>query len=349
MVFFDDFDDRDAEDGNPVTWVPVPGFPGTFDASSGDYLLATSERAIVTGVPAYELEDVSIRTPVRILAPSAPVGGIELIARGNRSTLDGYLGGFNEEAIAYIRRTDMPGQPSFAMAQTNLRPLEKDVMLQFDVFGDDLSMWAWRADEPMPTTPLLSATDDRLSVGEVAIDYFSLESDPMLGSAVFRFVHVANSPIRDLMGDFNYKGLLETEDLDALTFQVRGNSHATKFDLNNDKLVDQNDRRRWVSELGRTYFGDSNLDGEFNSQDLIAIFQVGQYEDGVSGNSTWSTGDWDGNGDFDSGDLVFAFQDGGYEKGPRMALITVPEPSACWPGILAVVGTMYRRRLRRSW
>jgi hypothetical protein len=66
-VFFDDFNDRDAEDGDPVEWVPVPGFPGTFDASSGDYVLAPSERAIVTGVPAFELDDVSIRTQVSVL------------------------------------------------------------------------------------------------------------------------------------------------------------------------------------------------------------------------------------------------------------------------------------------
>jgi hypothetical protein len=286
------------------------------------------------------------RSLARILAPSAPGGGVELLARGDRDTLNAYLGGFNEEAIAYLRRTDMTG-PSLVTAQTSLRPLEEEIMLQFDVFGENLSMWAWRAGEPMPTAPLLSATDDRFAVGEVAIDYFSLVADPMLGRAAFRFVHVANSSIRNVLGDFNYNGLLESEDLDALSAQVRSGSDPINFDLNNDRLVDQSDRRNWVSELMNTYFGDSNLDGEFNSQDLIAVFQAGQYEDGISGNSTWSAGDWDGNGDFDSGDLVFAFQDGGYEKGPRMALITVPEPSSCWPGILAIVGTVYRRRSRR--
>ena len=34
--------------------------------------------------------------------------------------------------------------------------------------------------------------------------------------------------------------------------------------------------------LGTTY-GDANLDGVFNSQDLVAVFQVGEYEDDVLG------------------------------------------------------------------
>ena len=67
------------------------------------------------------------------------------------------------------------------------------------------------------------------------------------------------------------------------------------------------------------------MDGEFNSRDLVLIFQAGEFEDEVIGNSTWATGDWDGNGDFNSGDFVVAFQAGGYEAGQRTAL-AVPEP-----------------------
>jgi hypothetical protein len=69
------------------------------------------------------------------------------------------------------------------------------------------------------------------------------------------------------------------------------------------------------------------LDGQFGSSDLVSVFQAGQYEDSIAGNSTWSTGDWNGDADFDSGDLVLAFQDGGYEKGPLPAT-QVPEPTS---------------------
>ena len=89
--------------------------------------------------------------------------------------------------------------------------------------------------------------------------------------------------------------------------------------------MNDDDRQIWVDELKSTYFGDANLDGEFNSRDLVLIFQAGEFEDEVIGNSTWATGDWDGNGDFNSGDFVVAFQAGGYEAGQRTAL-AVPEP-----------------------
>ncbi len=58
--------------------------------------------------------------------------------------------------------------------------------------------------------------------------------------------------------------------------------------------------------------GDVDGDGVFGTSDLVAVFQAGEYEDGVPGNSTYQEGDWDGDGDFTSLDLVYAFQQGGY-------------------------------------
>ena len=58
--------------------------------------------------------------------------------------------------------------------------------------------------------------------------------------------------------------------------------------------------------------GDANRDGVFNSGDLVAVFQVGKYEDAIPGNATWAEGDWDGDGDFTSADIVLAFQYGAY-------------------------------------
>ncbi len=58
--------------------------------------------------------------------------------------------------------------------------------------------------------------------------------------------------------------------------------------------------------------GDANGDGIFNSSDLVAVFQAGEYEDQILANSTFEEGDWNGDGEFDSGDLVLAFQAGHY-------------------------------------
>ena len=62
--------------------------------------------------------------------------------------------------------------------------------------------------------------------------------------------------------------------------------------------------------------GDANLDGEFNSTDLVRVFQAGEYEDAIESNSAWSDGDWNGDGEFDTSDLVVAFQAGYFEQGP---------------------------------
>ncbi len=63
--------------------------------------------------------------------------------------------------------------------------------------------------------------------------------------------------------------------------------------------------------------GDVNHDGIFNSTDLILLFQSGEYEDAVPGNSTVDEGDWNGDGDFTSADLIIAFRSGTYIRGSR--------------------------------
>lgn len=87
-------------------------------------------------------------------------------------------------------------------------------------------------------------------------------------------------------------------------------------------MVTQTDHTMWVKEKRRTYFGDANLDGEFNSSDLTEIFRTGLYEDAIARNASWGTGDWNGDSDFTSGDLIAAFADGGYEQGPLRSLLS---------------------------
>jgi hypothetical protein len=98
--------------------------------------------------------------------------------------------------------------------------------------------------------------------------------------------------------------------------------------LDDGTITDPTERLNYVHDVLKTWVGDSNLDGEFNSSDLVAVFQAGEYEDATQGNSSWVTGDWSGNSEFDSSDLVSAFQDGGFEKGPRPPVAAVPEPSS---------------------
>ncbi|MEZ6121143.1 MAG: hypothetical protein R3C28_31880 [Pirellulaceae bacterium] len=144
------------------------------------------------------------------------------------------------------------------------------------------------------------------------------------------------APVRDLWqskrsfaGDTDFDGLLTAADIDMLSEAVRSGEYHYNFDNNQDGIVDQADRTLWVDDeaFANTYFGDANLDGEFNSSDMTLVFSAAEYEDNITLNSTWAEGDWNGDGDFDSSDLILAFQDGGYEQGPK-AVVAVPEPSS---------------------
>jgi hypothetical protein len=60
--------------------------------------------------------------------------------------------------------------------------------------------------------------------------------------------------------------------------------------------------------------GDANHDGVFNSADLLAVLQAGEYEDAIPDNSTFEEGDWNGDGDFNSSDFVWAFKFSRYRE-----------------------------------
>jgi hypothetical protein len=75
---------------------------------------------------------------------------------------------------------------------------------------------------------------------------------------------------------------------------------------------------------GHALPGDSNLDGAFNSSDLVLAFQGGKYEDNQTGNTSWADGDWNRDGEFTTQDLVFVFAWGGYQSGAATRPVTEP-------------------------
>jgi hypothetical protein len=133
--------------------------------------------------------------------------------------------------------------------------------------------------------------------------------------------------------DFSSNGVLDAEDIDLLSAEIRGGLHPKPFDLNDDGLVDAADHEDWIHEWKSTWIGDANLDGEFNTRDLVQVLGAGKYE--TQQYAGWAKGDWNGDGVFGTGDLVKALEDGGYEKGPPMDVAVVPEPSGCAVLILA--------------
>lgn len=119
------------------------------------------------------------------------------------------------------------------------------------------------------------------------------------------------------------------------------------FDLNNDGNITRLDSTVWVKDIKHTYLGDADLDGEFDSGDLVSVLAAGQYEDTIDDNSSWGTGDWNGDSEFNSSDLVVALANGGYESGPRAGVDAVPEPTGQSLVVVAVAATLRIRRTVR--
>ena len=85
------------------------------------------------------------------------------------------------------------------------------------------------------------------------------------------------------------------------------------------------------------------LNDEFNTTDLLQVFQAGKYENGEA--AGWREGDWNGNGLFETGDLLRAFKDGGFEQSHRVDVVAVPEPASAilLLGSLIFIATRRRR------
>ncbi len=147
-----------------------------------------------------------------------------------------------------------------------------------------------------------------------------------------------------MLGDFNNDKKLDAVDVNALSAAIAGGQNPASFDLNKDNAVNDADLTRWVSgaDVRKTWFGDADLNGEFNSGDFVLVFQAGKFE--TDSAATWEQGDWNADLRFNSGDFIKAFQDGGFEAGPKAAVSAVPEPSSIGWLLVGAAALFARRR-----
>ena len=86
----------------------------------------------------------------------------------------------------------------------------------------------------------------------------------------------------EVPGDYNGDGMVNAADADAQSAAMKDpNPDLRIFDENGDGAVNVTDRNIWVHDHAVTWVGDSNLDGEFNSGDLVGVFTAGKYETGA--------------------------------------------------------------------
>ena len=208
-VFFDDFSDGSVTNdvpldwnGNPVIWTERPNSNGDYDATSGDYVFTsttTTEDFLVSDVLDNTLPDFSIRTQVRT---SASNGGAFVLARVQAvPSIGSYFGGLEYKqnrggTVLFLGQVNADGTFTFFEDFGDFPVLPFDVrtedgVLQLDVFGNELKLWGWKAGDPMPDQPQLTATDSTYSEGTMRIAGETTNNN----ITTFRYVHVADSHI----------------------------------------------------------------------------------------------------------------------------------------------------------
>ena len=175
--------------------------------------------------------------------------------------------------------------------------------------------------------------------------------DNLAISGTFGFLDPSNTFVEidpaavTLPCDFDGNGNLDVQDIDLMAHAIQTGANPPQYDLNADSQVNFDDFQLLIESPNclNTWIGDSDLNGQFDEQDIVIAFIAGQYL--TSQEANWAAGDWDGNLTFNEQDFVGAFIAGGYLQGPRAAGAAVPEPNS---GLLIALGlcvmTQFRRR-----
>jgi hypothetical protein len=257
-AWFDDFNDGSTTDGNPVTWLEDLGgsgfFPGRYDASSGDYVLDPDDfsptQQMSALVPAVSFTDTYVRAQGMVLPdpefPEFDGGNFVLTARINPATLTGYLVYFDADANFQLQILE-PGEGGEVTTRDIGNSFDapfdagSEVVVELNVVGDQLSAYAWLADDPIgkPETPQVIATDSTYASGIAGLAF---AEDDFGTSVVYRHAAAQDTPFVDdaLPGDFNGDGSVDAADYVVWRKGEEGGA------------IDQDDYNTWRMNFGAT-------------------------------------------------------------------------------------------------
>ena len=346
----------DFSDGKDDGWTRIDGSagepwgPGTYDASSGVYHLLGGGVVPLgqagwmastwdqSSDPLYS--DGFLRAKIRSNDETALV---MLVLRNSEYGTYYAFGANPVNGVFYMSKfLDGPEVDVHAVVPEERFRSGEDWILEAGAIGDQLSIKAWKPGEPEPSKPQWTYRDPSpLPRGILGVItwHWGLEQTPP-GTVDVTYDDIYFHP--PVPGDFDSNRLVDVRDIDLLSREVRLGRYRPQLDLNDDDLVNLTDHAIWVHDLKDTWYGDADLNGEFNSADFVLVFQEGLYE--TTQDAGWAKGDWDGSGIFDSSDFVIAFQDGGYEQGPPTDMAAVPEPGAWTLLVLGVGFWLFGRR-----
>ena len=111
----------------------------------------------------------------------------------------------------------------------------------------------------------------------------------------------------DLLGDFNVDGAYSCEDIDDLIAEIAAGTNDPSFDLNDDALVDVDDRDMWLATAGefnlgpgKAYLlGDATLNGVVDGLDFT-VWNANKFTNVAA----WCSGDFSANGVVDGVDFT---------------------------------------------
>ncbi len=154
--------------------------------------------------------------------------------------------------------------------------------IEDEVLYDDVAPWATAADGDGSSLQRVTPT----AYGNAAASWIAAAPSP----AVVDFSNIPG----DLTGD----GDVTSEDIDALFSAINAGLTESRYDLDGSGTVDSDDVTYLVETILGTWFGDANLNGRVDAQDLNAV-GVNWRND----STLWAGGDFTGDGSTNAADL----------------------------------------------
>jgi len=253
--WFDNFDDMNAEDGNPVTWTynELGGTPGIYTAATGDYALSApgfsgNNDSLIASVNV-TLQDTYVRTQMISLPGSLPEetgGNVGVVARYDPLSISGYVAILDDAGQLELLRAVF-GEPEDIIPRIPGTGFDAntDVIMELQVVGDQLSVFAWRPGDPKPTIPLATAQDSTFTSGRAGI-VFNEDDDNTTG--LFRFVAAQDTPFVDAVAG-DYDGDDDVDGADFLLWQ-RQLGGPGSADGSGNGTVDAADLTIWQTNFG---------------------------------------------------------------------------------------------------